>query len=106
MPGPNSSANESLALFAARGFTAEDLAALIGAHTASRQVHTDLERAGTPQDSTPDIWDNLYYKETVSRTAPFSFASDLDLADHSEVGSFFKIFGEDKVEWDNSFSKA
>lgn len=56
LPTANVSAAEAKSHFANAGFSSQDLAALIGAHTASRQFNTDLSKVGASEDSTPGIW--------------------------------------------------
>jgi manganese peroxidase len=56
--------------FQAQGFSAQDLAALIGSHTAAKQFNTDPSKVGAPEDSTPGIWDILYYVQ--SKLLPIS----------------------------------
>jgi hypothetical protein len=100
------SSAQSLAAFTSRGFTAEDLGALMGAHTVSRQFIAAPAEAGASQDSTPDVWDNVYYSDTLAQKAPFSFPSDISLSQDSMVGPFFSKFGKDKAAWDDSFATA
>lgn len=106
LPAPNVSAADALSHFQAQGFTAEDLAALIGAHTASREFNTDAAKAGTPEDSTPGLWDLLYYIQTLLGTAPFTFVSDKNLAQSSTVGPYMKKFSLNKPAWDRAFAPA
>ena len=106
VPGPNITGDDALQKFQAHGFTAEDLAALIGVHTISQQTSTFPTKFGVAQDTTPDVWDNLYYNETLAGTAPFSFPSDTNLSNQTQVGPFFTTFGKSKTEWDSSFSNA
>lgn len=56
LPAANVSAAEAKFHFAAAGFSSQDLAALIGSHSASRQFNTDLTKVGATQDLTPGIW--------------------------------------------------
>ncbi|KAE9970005.1 hypothetical protein BLS_005123 [Venturia inaequalis] len=106
LPQADAGGNEALSHFRDQGFSAEDLAALIGAHTAARQATTDPSRAGASQDSTPGVWDMLYYVQTILRLAPFTFQSDINLSEQNEVGPWMKIFSLDKIAWDRSFSSA
>jgi hypothetical protein len=108
IPGPNNTGDDSLSRFQARGFTAEDLAALIGAHTISSQDPSTSAEGQPPlsQDSTPNSWDNVYYNETLAGKAPFSFQSDISLSKQAEVGPYFVSFSKDRTTWDVSFSNA
>jgi L-ascorbate peroxidase len=49
-----------------KGFSPADTAALVGAHSVSRQQFVDANRANTPQDSTPGIADVAFYNETLN----------------------------------------
>jgi hypothetical protein len=90
-------------MFKAKGFSATDLAALIGAHTTSRQFFVDKKNDGTAQDSTPAVWDVLYYRQTLEGTAPFTFQSDKNLASQKEVEGPFKGFVGDQLGWNGAF---
>jgi hypothetical protein len=103
---PNAAGDAALASFQARGFTPEDLGALIGAHTAARQFTVDTTKAGAPQDSTPGIWDLLYYAQTILGIAPFSFQADINLTKQKQVAPYMKRFSVDKPGWDASFTRA
>lgn len=95
LPDVNASADSLLALFEDKGFNAVDLAALIGAHTCSKQFFVDTTQAGKPQDSTPGIWDVKFYGETIQNPIPagnFLLESDKALAAHQEVGKEFSGF--------------
>jgi hypothetical protein len=106
IPGPNITGDDALQRFQAHGFTAEDLGALIGAHSVSQQTATFPTEVGVPQDTTPNVWDTLYYSETLAGTAPFSFPSDTNLSNQTLVGPFFTNFSRNKTGWDSSFSNA
>jgi manganese peroxidase len=106
LPPANVSGDDALSHFQARGFTAQDLAALIGAHTASRQFVTDPAHVGSSQDSTPSIWDIKYFVETLLGTAPFSFQSDINISKQTSTAPFFKQFSTDKAAWDTAFTAA
>jgi hypothetical protein len=95
LPDVNASADSLFALFEDKGFNAADLAALLGAHTCSKQFFVDPAQAGKPQDTTPGIWDIKFYGETIQNPIPagnFLFASDKALAAHKVVGKEFSGF--------------
>jgi L-ascorbate peroxidase len=95
LPDVHASGDSLFALFQDKGFDAVDLAALVGAHTTSKQFFVDTTQAGKPQDSTPGIWDVKFYGETVQNPPPagnFRFPSDLNLANQAQVGKEFKGF--------------
>ncbi|QDS75635.1 hypothetical protein FKW77_006863 [Venturia effusa] len=106
LPAPNVSAADAKARFAAAGFSSKDLAALIGAHTASRQFTVDTTRSGASQDFSPGLWDILYYIQLITRTAPFSFGADKNLLADSETGPIMKSFSVNKGAWDSAFAPA
>lgn len=106
LPAANVTAAEAKAHFNAAGFSNQDLAALIGAHTASREFNTDVAKAGTPEDTTPGIWDILYYVELILKIAPFSFISDTNLLADSQTGPYMKQFSLNKPAWDAAFAPA
>jgi hypothetical protein len=93
LPDVHASGDSLFALFQDKGFDAVDLAALIGAHTCSKQFFVDTTQSGKPQDSTPGIWDVKFYTETTSPPAGvFVFDSDKNLANQTQVGKEFKGF--------------
>lgn len=94
LPGDASmSADTIIGLFADKGFSAPDVAALIGAHSTAKQDFVDVSKAGQPQDRTPGIWDVDYYSSTQSK-APgvFVFQSDTAILADSRSGPAFKSF--------------
>jgi catalase (peroxidase I) len=52
LPDVNAQAADLFALFQAKGYNAEDLAALLGAHSTSKQFGVNKTLAGAPQDTT------------------------------------------------------
>jgi hypothetical protein len=106
LPPVNGSGDSLLAMFKKKGFTATDLAALIGAHSTSKQFFVDQSQAGKSQDSTPGIWDVTYYGETLTGTAPFTFESDKNLAAQTEVAPVFKSFATNQTGWNAAFVPA
>jgi hypothetical protein len=57
IPNPRASGDSLVALFKDKGISGPELAALIGAHTSSKQFVFDPSKAGLSQDSTPGTWD-------------------------------------------------
>ncbi|KAF9870202.1 ligninase lg6 precursor [Colletotrichum karsti] len=118
LPDVFGSAQSLFALFAAKGFSAEDLAALLGAHSTSTQNFVDPKQANASQDSTPGKWDVNYYSETYNyavqkapKQAPpgvFVFPSDEKLATDTDtgVGKKFQGFIGNQNKWASSFSNA
>lgn len=98
-------------LFADKGFTARDLAALLGAHSTSIANFQTAHGmpAGTPQDSTPGLWDINYYNETYFPPAGVGrFESDINLSKNttSPVGRQFASFVGRQGQWGASFASA
>ncbi|KAI0117876.1 peroxidase [Nemania sp. FL0031] len=112
LPSPFSDAVDLIRLFRGKTISPHSLVALIGAHTTSQQRLTNVTRAGDPQDSTPGVWDVLYYDETYgSVEAPervFKFPSDVALAKYSitakEWVSFLGTAGQD--HWNTDYARA
>jgi len=94
LPGNASmSADTILSLFADKGFSPADVAALVGAHTSARQFFTDPSKAGEAEDRTPGIWDVDYYNDTFNKPdGVFVFQSDTALAEDFRSGLAFKLF--------------
>jgi hypothetical protein len=105
LPPANAAGDGLVTRFAGAGFNAKDLAALIGAHTVSRQFVTG-PNPGAAQDTTPGKWDITYFVETIKNTAPFRIVADFNLAQQNEVGPWFTRFSTDKAAWDAAFVDA
>lgn len=107
LPDVHASGESLYQLFLAKGLSAEDLAALLGAHSTSKQFHVNESLAGAPQDSTPGIWDVKYYAETTKPAAgDFVFDSDKNLAAHPTVGKQFAGFVGNQGKWTGKFADA
>jgi hypothetical protein len=94
LPGPFQPADVLIELFENKTIRPHGLTALLGAHTTSQQRFVDESRAGDPQDSTPGVWDVLFYKQTLG-AAParvFKFASDVALSVHPKTAPEWKEF--------------
>lgn len=112
LPSPFSDAADLIRLFRDKTISPHSLVALLGAHTTSQQRLTNATRAGDPQDSTPGVWDILYYEETYGAVdAPervFKFPSDVALAKYSvtakEWVSFLGVAGQ--AHWNTDYARA
>lgn len=94
-------------LFTKKGFSAVDLAALLGAHTTSKALAQPDIPVGTPQDATPGLWDIRYYQDTLTPpTGCVPFASDVSLAAHPTVGKEFNGFVGNQGKWVGKFADA
>ncbi|KAI1284403.1 ligninase H2 [Xylaria sp. FL0933] len=109
---PFSEAVDLIRLFRDKTISPHSLVALLGAHTTSQQRLTNATRAGDPQDSTPGVWDVLYYEETYGTVNTpervFKFPSDVALAKYSvttsEWISFLGSGGQD--HWNMDYARA
>jgi manganese peroxidase len=106
LPTPTESAQGSISKFAAKGLSTTDLVALVGAHSTAKQFTVNPSKAGASEDSTPGIWDVLYYAQTIAKSAPFTFVSDSNLVAQSSTGALFKQFAGDKSAWDAAYASA
>ncbi|KAI0865874.1 peroxidase [Xylaria cubensis] len=112
LPNPFSEAVDLIRLFRDKTISPHALVALLGAHTTSQQRLTNATRAGDPQDSTPGVWDVLYYEQTYgSVEAPervFKFPSDVALAKYAvtarEWVSFLGTAGQG--HWNTDYARA
>ena len=95
LPNVNSSPATLISLFANKTIVAGGLVALVGAHTTSRQQFFDTAHALTPQDTTPGLWDNLFYSQTTAATPPsgiLKFPSDVALSVNSQTSGVWSLF--------------
>ncbi|KAL3426652.1 ligninase h2 precursor (peroxidase) [Phlyctema vagabunda] len=96
LPDVFASADSLIKLFEDKTIKAHGLTALLGAHTTSQQRFVDPSRATDPQDSSPGVWDVLFYGQTIGTvpTPPrvFKFPSDVALAAHPKIVDEWKEF--------------
>ncbi|KAI4724150.1 heme peroxidase [Aureobasidium sp. EXF-10728] len=108
--GPNSSHDVLYQLFLDKGFSARDLAALIGAHSTSKAFTQQANGipSGGQQDSTPGKWDINYYAQVNNPPAgTYRFQSDINLSNASTtVGKQFQGFVGNQGKWTSSFADA
>ncbi len=88
VPGSRDSIRSILEVFAAKGFSSDDVVALMGTHSVAVQIHDDPAQAGKALDSTPRVYDTKFYQETMDGTAPYSLQSDKGLANGTEVSLY------------------
>jgi hypothetical protein len=112
LPSPFADAASLISMFADKTFTARGLVALLGAHTTSQQTAINATRSGDPQDSTPGVWDNLFFQQTLGTVpAPprvFTFVSDANLARHPETRPVFEEFargGPAQRGWNRDYAR-
>lgn len=89
LPSATSSADTLINLFQDKTITPHELAALVGAHSTSRQFNFDKTKVGAPQDSTPGVWDVRFYNQTLETkgvpSAVFRLPSDVALANDPRI---------------------
>lgn len=100
MPGPNDSADSVVDDFTAKGFTSTELVALVGTHSAAKNL------AGVGLDSTVDDLDMVFYSETQDGTAPASVGADVNLAGSSLTKSAWSGFADSHSDWVSVFVPA
>ncbi|OTB01882.1 putative class II peroxidase [Hypoxylon sp. CI-4A] len=110
LPLPQQDAQFIIDLFAAKTFTSDDLVALLGAHSVSKQRFVDPSRSGASQDSTPAVWDLNYYGETIAgdNETILIFHSDASIASYSTTKDRFKAFSADGAgpAWNAAYAPA
>lgn len=98
MPPPILSAPALISLFSQKGFTADELVALVGTHSAGKN-HT-----GVPFDTTVgklDSW--TYYSETRDGYAPTTLPSDFFLSQYVETRDSWNVYAASQEAWVKAF---
>jgi hypothetical protein len=98
LPNPFQAAESLIEMFENKTISARGLVALLGSHTTSQQHFVNTTRAGDPQDSTPGVWDNLYFRETMAAEGNVSarlyrLESDTNLANYGSTRRDFEMYG-------------
>ncbi|RDW88476.1 hypothetical protein BP6252_00508 [Coleophoma cylindrospora] len=107
LPSMFDSPDNLIALFQDKTIQPHGLAALVGAHSASKQFTQNLALAGQSQDSTPGIWDVTFYNETLQAKPAkklFIFPSDIALANHPSIESEWQSFINDQLHWNEDYA--
>lgn len=104
LPPVDGAAEFLIELFRNKTIAPHGLTALVGAHTTSQQFFVDLDRVGDPQDSTPGVWDVLFYAEVLNQTTVpprvFTFQSDINLSKANEtVGEWLEFANDGQEDW-------
>ncbi|KAF2451596.1 class II peroxidase [Karstenula rhodostoma CBS 690.94] len=100
MPNATTDAITMIDLFSSRNFSKTELVALTGAHTIARQLD------GTGMDNTAGEWDNSFYSDTSTNSAPRSVAADTFLAQAGETGEEWRTVGETQQSFMDAFVPA
>jgi L-ascorbate peroxidase len=109
LPDVNDTPDNLIALFERKGFSAHDLAALVGAHAAAKQRFVEPKKAGFPLDTTPGIWDVEFYNDTLQNPPNpniFVLPSDKKLSVHPKISDEWKEFVGDQPHWNEDYAKA
>ncbi|TQW00798.1 hypothetical protein V2A60_001839 [Cordyceps javanica] len=112
LPSPFGSADDLVQMFSDKTISPRSLIALLGAHTASQQTKVYPNRTGAPQDTTPGVWDTLYYRQTTARHPPapiVRFVSDTNLAAHPRTKAYFGVYGHEptgQTLWNEDYARA
>ncbi|KAI1361669.1 peroxidase [Xylaria arbuscula] len=110
LPLPSQDAPFLIDLFAKKTFTASDLVALVGAHTAAKQRFVDPARAGAALDSTPQTWDTRFYGETLTgdNSTVFILHSDKALSGYAATKAQWKLFAGSAgaAAWSPAYAQA
>lgn len=109
LPDVHDSADNLIKLFEDKGFSAHDLAALVGAHASAKQRFVDTTKAGFPLDHTPGVWDVEFYNDTLQdppRSDIFTLPSDKVLSVHPKINDEWLSFVGDQPHWNEDYAKA
>ncbi len=115
IPDTHAPADSLVALFANKGIGAEDLAALLGAHSVGRQrfVDTSPNSVNKAFDSTIGIWDVNFYNETLNNQVGssasqkiFVLPSDKVLSQHPALKEEWLEFVGNQLHWNEDYAKA
>jgi len=111
LPDVHDSADNLIALFERKGFSAHDLAALVGAHASAKQRFVDTTQAGKPLDTTPGVWDVEFYNDTLNQPTKnnpniFVLPSDAVLSVHPKINDEWKSFVGDQPHWNEDYAKS
>ncbi|KAL6704103.1 hypothetical protein ACN47E_008766 [Coniothyrium glycines] len=106
VPSSRDPVDTILAAFSAKGFSADDVVALMGTHSVALQFNDDPSQAGKSLDSTPSTYDTTFYKETKEGTAPYSLQSDRLLSNDSQTAETWSSFADSADAWSSAFVSA
>jgi len=106
VPSSRDPVDKILAAFSAKGFSADDVVALMGTHSVALQFNDDPSQAGKNLDSTPNVYDTTFYKETKDGTAPYSLQSDKLLSNSSQTEKTWSAFADSADVWSEAFTSA
>ncbi|KAK6210828.1 hypothetical protein LQW54_005876 [Pestalotiopsis sp. IQ-011] len=111
LPGVSQSADDLIKLFGDKTIGPHGLVALLGAHTTSQQFFVDTNRAGDPQDSTPGVWDTLFYGQTQGTASTpkrvYKFQSDVVISQHPKTQGEWQEFASagSQSHWNEDYAR-
>lgn len=114
LPSATASADSLISLFEDKTISGHELAALLGAHSTSKQRFFDPSRAGAPQDGTPGVWDIRYYNQALESVGVpkkvLRIPSDVVLAQHPSMSNEWTKFrmpnGVGQKHWNEDYAEA
>jgi hypothetical protein len=106
VPGSRDPVPKILGAFAEKGFSPEDVVALLGTHSVAVQVFDDPSQAGKSLDTTPSVYDTKFYQETIDGTAPYTLESDKKLSKAEVTSHTWSNFASSTDEWSSAFVSA
>jgi hypothetical protein len=106
VPGSRDPVPKILGAFAEKGFSPEDVVALLGTHSVAVQVFDDPSQAGKSLDTTPSVYDTKFYQETIDGTAPYTLQSDKKLSKSEVTSHTWSNFASSTDEWSSAFVSA
>lgn len=110
LPSAFDNGTDLINMFQDKRLSPHDLAALVGAHSTSRQFNTSANATedGFSQDSTPGTWDVNFYNETQFPPLPgvFQFPSDVNLLNTPESRAEWVLFVGNQLHWNEDFAAA
>jgi hypothetical protein len=114
LPDAKANADSLISLFEDKTISGHELAALLGAHSTSKQFFFDKTKAGAPQDGTPGVWDVRFYNQTLETTGVpkkvFRIPSDIVLAQHPSMSNEWTKFRQPnnvgQKHWNEDYATA
>ncbi|KAF2114587.1 ligninase LG6 precursor [Lophiotrema nucula] len=106
IPSSSDSVASIVSAFEAKGLSANDVVALVGAHSTAKQFFDDPAKAGASLDSTPSTWDINFYAETLVGTAPYTLESDKKMSTDLQTAVEWLNFSLNAGGWAAAFVSA
>lgn len=99
LPPPTSNASTLVQVFGAKGFTSEDLVALVGSHSCGGNL------SGFNFDTTVGVMDSpTYYTEVLRGDAPTILPSDKSLALDPQTTDDWQEYARDQYAWQSAYT--